>query len=180
MLLEQETILRFAFCIVFFAFLFALFPSLSISLFLFPLLCFNLFFFLFSTDECVLLTAGMQADTMMLHRKLLSELQEFSYVHKKQMSPESIAQRLSNILYSRRFFPYYTFNLLLGFDHNGIVFLLFIFLFLFFFSFFFSYLFIINQSTNQSFLSFFLLLPSIQIFICYYFLFFRSWKVLEL
>jgi len=71
------------------------------------------------TDECVLLTSGMQADAMMLQRKLLAELREFAYVHKKQMSGPSIAQRLSNILYSRRFFPYYTFNLLIGFNNSG-------------------------------------------------------------
>jgi len=35
------------------------------------------------------------------------------------MQPNSIAQLLSTLLYSRRFFPYYVYNVLAGLDNNG-------------------------------------------------------------
>jgi len=35
------------------------------------------------------------------------------------MQPGSIAQLLSTLLYSRRFFPYYVYNVLAGLDDNG-------------------------------------------------------------
>lgn len=35
------------------------------------------------------------------------------------MQPNSIAQLLSTLLYSRRFFPYYVYNVLAGLDING-------------------------------------------------------------
>jgi len=35
------------------------------------------------------------------------------------MQPGSIAQLLSTLLYSRRFFPYYVYNVLAGLDENG-------------------------------------------------------------
>lgn len=41
------------------------------------------------------------------------------YDHNTIMQPGSIAQLLSTLLYSRRFFPYYVYNVLAGLDDNG-------------------------------------------------------------
>lgn len=41
------------------------------------------------------------------------------YDHNTVMQPNSIAQLLSTLLYSRRFFPYYVYNVLAGLDNNG-------------------------------------------------------------
>ncbi len=51
----------------------------------------------------------------MLHAKLLTY--EFDMGRKATLS--SVALLLSRTLYSRRFFPYYTFNILGGLDENA-------------------------------------------------------------
>jgi len=71
------------------------------------------------TDKCVIATAGMQADQTALHKLLQARLQNYEHQHRKQMTTTAIAQMLSIILYSRRFFPFYTFNVLGGVDEQG-------------------------------------------------------------
>jgi 20S proteasome subunit beta 6 len=72
------------------------------------------------TDRCVLVTAGMQSDAATLFKTLKYRLAQYEHQHGKQMTTEAIAQMLSNMLYGRRFFPYYTFNLLAGLDVDGV------------------------------------------------------------
>jgi hypothetical protein len=43
----------------------------------------------------------------------------FQHNHGKPMSCKGTAQLLSNTLYYKRFFPYYTFNLCAGLDEEG-------------------------------------------------------------
>lgn len=72
------------------------------------------------TDKCVIATAGMQADQLALHKLLQTRLQWYEHQHRKPMSTPAIAQMLATILYSKRFFPFYTFNVLGGVDDNGV------------------------------------------------------------
>eukprot|EP00658_Telonema_sp_P-2_P006921 TRINITY_DN12598_c0_g2_i1.p1 TRINITY_DN12598_c0_g2~~TRINITY_DN12598_c0_g2_i1.p1 ORF type:complete len:310 (+),score=78.32 TRINITY_DN12598_c0_g2_i1:47-931(+) len=71
------------------------------------------------TDKCVIASAGMSADKDALHNMLHARMTMYEHQHRKPMSTTAIAQMLSNTLYYRRFFPYYTFNLLAGLDENG-------------------------------------------------------------
>jgi len=71
------------------------------------------------TSTCVLGSAGMQAERATLHKVLKARCTTFRHEHNKEMSPSSMAQLLSNTLYFKRFFPYYTFNVLAGLDEKG-------------------------------------------------------------
>lgn len=61
----------------------------------------------------------MQADMMTLHKTLRMRLVKYQQNHQKDMSLTAASQMLSNMLYTRRFFPYYTFNVLGGIDEKG-------------------------------------------------------------
>ncbi|CAD8136079.1 unnamed protein product [Paramecium octaurelia] len=71
------------------------------------------------TDKCVLATAGQYADFIALRKFLQQRLQLYEFQNEVQASTETVAHLLSRELYSRRFFPYYTFNLLAGLDENN-------------------------------------------------------------
>ena len=72
-----------------------------------------------STDKCVIGSAGMQADAATLHKMLDARLTWYQHQHNKTMSTPAVAQMLSTVLYYRRFFPYYTFNVVGGVDAEG-------------------------------------------------------------
>lgn len=71
------------------------------------------------TSKCVLISGGMHADRTQLHTILQLRLKEYQLEHGKEMPARAVAQMLSNTLYYRRFFPYYTFNLLCGIEDDG-------------------------------------------------------------
>lgn len=71
------------------------------------------------SSSCVLTTSGMQADMSVLFKMLRVRTEQYKHAHQKEMSVGSVAQMLANTLYGRRFFPYYTFNVLGGLDENG-------------------------------------------------------------
>lgn len=71
------------------------------------------------TDKCVIATSGMQAEMETLHRILKARITYYEHEHRCNPSVCAIAQLLSTILYYKRFFPYYTFNLLAGIDNDG-------------------------------------------------------------
>ncbi|EGR33723.1 proteasome subunit beta type 1, putative, partial [Ichthyophthirius multifiliis] len=86
------------------------------------------------SDNVYLATSGMYADFVALSKQLQSRLQMYQYNNQKQASMKAISTLLSRTLYYKRyiyfiinfinkyiyrFFPYYTFNLLAGFDNQG-------------------------------------------------------------
>jgi len=71
------------------------------------------------TNKTILVTSGMQSDMSTLHKILKTRMVRYVYDHRKSMSTPAIAQMLSNTLYYKRFFPYYTFNVLGGIDEEG-------------------------------------------------------------
>ena len=72
------------------------------------------------TPKTFLASTGMQADRLQLQQVLKFRNQWYSYNNgAKTPSTAAIAQLLSTTLYQRRFFPYYTFNIIAGLDENG-------------------------------------------------------------
>ena len=71
------------------------------------------------TDKTILATSGMYADFCELKKVLKTKLEIYEYKIGRSPSSKSIANLISKTLYSRRFFPYYTFNLVAGLDDNG-------------------------------------------------------------
>lgn len=72
-----------------------------------------------SSSTVVVASAGMQADRQYLHKMLHAQHVMYQFSHRRPMSTGAVAQHLSNTLYSRRFFPLYTFNLCCGLDEQG-------------------------------------------------------------
>jgi len=62
---------------------------------------------------------GFAADGDALKERLNTIVNMYKYQHGKPMSVAACAQRLSHILYSKRFFPYYVHAILGGIDENG-------------------------------------------------------------
>merc|ERR1719158_1760012 len=71
------------------------------------------------TDKCTIASCGMKADAITLHKMLKARIVMYEHTHRKPPSVTAIAQMLSTILYYKRFFPYYTFNIVAGVDDNG-------------------------------------------------------------
>jgi len=71
------------------------------------------------TPHVLLASCGMQAERETLHRVLEMRMSDYEHEHKKPPSLEAVAQLLSTMLYHKRFFPYYTFNVVAGVDSKG-------------------------------------------------------------
>ncbi|KAI1933397.1 Proteasome subunit beta type-6 [Ophidiomyces ophidiicola] len=67
----------------------------------------------------VLSVVGFSADGQALKERLDAIVKMYEYHHGKRMSVKACAQRLSTILYSKRFFPYYVHAILGGLDEDG-------------------------------------------------------------
>lgn len=71
------------------------------------------------TDHVFLASSGMYADMTNLYKNLKIRIEMYKSQNKAEPGVENIAQLLSNTLYGRRFFPYYTFNILAGINSQG-------------------------------------------------------------
>ncbi|KAF2280708.1 N-terminal nucleophile aminohydrolase [Westerdykella ornata] len=67
----------------------------------------------------VLSVVGFAADGDALKERLDTIVKMYKYQHGKNMSVAACAQRLSHILYGKRFFPYYVHAILGGLDEEG-------------------------------------------------------------
>ncbi|KAJ7619792.1 20S proteasome subunit [Mycena polygramma] len=71
------------------------------------------------TDKAVLATNGFAADGNMFVKKVRQRLEWYRHAHAKDMSLHAIARLIQSMLYQRRFFPFYVYNILGGIEDDG-------------------------------------------------------------
>lgn len=71
------------------------------------------------TDKTVLLSTGFHGDVLTLTKIVNARLLMYKHEHNTEMSTSAIAAMLSTMLYYRRFFPYYVYNIVVGLDDEG-------------------------------------------------------------
>ncbi|KAI8852711.1 nucleophile aminohydrolase [Chytridium lagenaria] len=73
-------------------------------------------------DFCIVAADTRQSEGYSINSRFAPKthkLNWYFYKHEKVMSAPALAQMLSTILYGKRFFPYYVWNILGGLDENG-------------------------------------------------------------
>ncbi|EIN12190.1 proteasome subunit [Punctularia strigosozonata HHB-11173 SS5] len=71
------------------------------------------------TDRAVLAVNGFAADGNMFVKKVKQRLEWYRHAHAKDMPLHAIARLIQTMLYARRFFPYYVYNILGGIEEDG-------------------------------------------------------------
>jgi len=71
------------------------------------------------TDRAVLAVNGFAADGNMFVKKVKQRLEWYQHNYGKEMPLRSIARLIQTMLYARRFFPYYVYNILGGIEDDG-------------------------------------------------------------
>lgn len=72
-----------------------------------------------STDTTVLAVNGFAADGNNFVKRVKQKLEWYEANHHKQMGIKSIARMIQTMLYAKRFFPYYVYNILGGIEEDG-------------------------------------------------------------
>merc|ERR1719487_1597530 len=71
-------------------------------------------------QKTVLGSGGFRGDITTLQKLLRAKVTQYEHQHGESILPHAMAQSLANTLYGRRFFPYYTWNVLAGLDQDGV------------------------------------------------------------
>jgi len=71
------------------------------------------------TDRAVLAVNGFQADCSTFVKLVKQRIEWYRHAHSKQMPLKAIARMIQTMLYGKRFFPYYTYNILGGIEEDG-------------------------------------------------------------
>ncbi|NXV27060.1 PSB1 protein, partial [Rissa tridactyla] len=70
------------------------------------------------TEQTVIGCSGFHGDCLTLTKIIEARLKMYKHSNNKTMTTGAIAAMLSTILYSRRFFPYYVYNIIGGLDEE--------------------------------------------------------------
>lgn len=72
-----------------------------------------------STNQTILGSTGCWCDILTFTRILEARLKMYKYEHNRTLTTPAASQLVTNMLYFRRFFPYYISNVLAGLDADG-------------------------------------------------------------
>jgi 20S proteasome subunit beta 6 len=70
-------------------------------------------------SNVVIGSVGFHGDSLTFSKALESKLKMYEYEHNKKPSTQAVAQLISNMLYNRRFFPYYVNTIVAGLTREG-------------------------------------------------------------
>ncbi|QRV77057.1 amino-terminal nucleophile aminohydrolase [Ceratobasidium sp. AG-Ba] len=70
-------------------------------------------------SSAVLAVNGFAADGNMFVKKVKQRLEWYRHAHTKDMPLRAIARLIQTMLYAKRFFPYYVYNILSGIEEDG-------------------------------------------------------------
>ncbi|GKT26260.1 putative multi-domain containing protein [Aduncisulcus paluster] len=71
------------------------------------------------SDSIVMASSGMQADIAELRKQLLFTIEEYRVDNERDIELDAFYRLLATVLYGKRFFPYYSFNILAGISKEG-------------------------------------------------------------
>ncbi|KAF8319730.1 N-terminal nucleophile aminohydrolase [Clavulina sp. PMI_390] len=71
------------------------------------------------TDRATLAVNGFAADGNMFVKTVKQRLEWYRHAHDKDMPLRAIARLIQTMLYAKRFFPYYVYNILGGIEEDG-------------------------------------------------------------
>jgi len=71
------------------------------------------------TNQTILGSTGCWCDILTFTRILEARLKMYKYEHNRTLTTPAASQLVTNMLYFRRFFPYYISNVLAGLDSDG-------------------------------------------------------------
>jgi 20S proteasome subunit beta 6 len=70
-------------------------------------------------SNCVVGSVGFHGDSLTFTKTLDAKLKMYEYEHNTRPSCQAVAQLISNMLYNRRFFPYYVNTIVAGLTSDG-------------------------------------------------------------
>jgi len=71
------------------------------------------------TPTTMVAMAGFEGDILTFKKYALTRIEMYAFEHSKFPSTPAVASMLAKMLYYRRFFPYYVYNIVAGLDENG-------------------------------------------------------------
>lgn len=71
------------------------------------------------TNQAVLGSTGCWCDVLTFAKVIQTRVKNYRYEHNRPISTSACAQLTSNMLYYKRFFPYYISNIIAGLDDEG-------------------------------------------------------------